>query len=147
VTDDSYATSMRIAATPEAVFPYLTDPRLMVRWMGNWADLQPQPDGTFSVDINGMPVRGRYVAVEPPNRVVFTWGVPGHAVLLPGSTTVEITLRADGDATVVELVHRDLPPEEAAGHGLGWEHYLPRLAVLAAGGDPGPDDWMTKNAS
>jgi hypothetical protein len=24
-------------------------------------------------------------------------------------------------------------------HLIGWEHYLPRLAVAVAGGDPGPD--------
>jgi hypothetical protein len=23
----------------------------------------------------------------------------------------------------------------------GWEHFLPRLAIVASGGDPGPDPW------
>jgi uncharacterized protein YndB with AHSA1/START domain len=135
---DRYTTSVRIAAAPEAVFPYLTDPTLMVRWIGEWADLRPAPGGTFAVNIEGNPVRGEFVTVEPPHRVVFTWGMAGSD-MPPGSTTVEITLRPDGDATVVELIHRDLPPEEVAGHGVGWEHYLPRLALAAAGGDPGPD--------
>jgi uncharacterized protein YndB with AHSA1/START domain len=38
---DRFTTSVRIAAAPETVFPYLTDPALMVRWMGEWADLHP----------------------------------------------------------------------------------------------------------
>lgn len=45
-----------------------------------------------------------------------------------GSPTVEITLEPDGDGTLLQLVHRDLPPEEAPRHGEGWEHYLPLLA-------------------
>ena len=27
-------------------------------------------------------------------------------------------------------------------HARGWDHYLGRLAVVAAGGDPGPDPWL-----
>jgi uncharacterized protein YndB with AHSA1/START domain len=139
VTDDAFTTSVRIGAQPDVVFPYLTDPVLMVRWMGEWADLQAKPGGRFAVDIQGTPVRGEFVEVDPPHRLVFTWGAPGNAAVPPGSTTVEITLRPDGEATLVELVHRDLPPQEVAGHGIGWNHYLPRLAIAAAGGDPGSD--------
>ena len=139
--DDTYTTAIRIAATPEKVFPYLTDASLIVRWMGDWADLQPHAGGRFCVDVSGVPVRGRYLAVEPPHRVVFSWGAAGNDTLPPGSTTVEITLRPDGDETVVELVHRDLPPEEVAKHGVGWGHFLDRLVIAAAGGDVGPDPW------
>jgi uncharacterized protein YndB with AHSA1/START domain len=139
--DDAFTTVIRIAASPEEVFPYLTDASLIVRWMGDWADLQPHTGGRFVLDVNGVPVRGRYLAVEPPQRVVFSWGAAGNDTLPPGSTTVEITLRADGDETVVELVHRDLPPEEVAQHGVGWGHFLDRLVIAAAGGEPGPDPW------
>lgn len=143
MSDDAFTTSLRIAAAPEAVFPYLTDPKLLVRWMGDWADLVPEPGGTYAVDIGGVPVRGRFVEVDPPRRVVFTWGVAGRDDLPAGGSTVEITLRPDGAATVVELVHRDLPPEERPRHADGWDHYLPRLATAAGGGDPGPDPWAT----
>jgi uncharacterized protein YndB with AHSA1/START domain len=124
----AYTTSIRIEAKPDEVFPYLTDAALMVRWMGDWADLAAEPGGAFAVDIEGTPVRGEYRVVEPPHRVVLSWGVPGNDVIPVGSSTVEITLAPDGDGTVVQLVHRDLPPEEVAKHGVGWEHYLPRLA-------------------
>jgi uncharacterized protein YndB with AHSA1/START domain len=87
---------------------------------------------------------GKFVDVQPPNRLVFTFGWEGDdAVTKPGSSTVEITLRVDGNGTLVRLVHRALPTEEsAAQHGQGWEHYLARLAVAAAGGDPGPDKFQ-----
>ncbi|TVZ96600.1 activator of Hsp90 ATPase-like protein [Streptomyces sp. BK340] len=58
----------------------------------------------------------------------------------PGSSTVEITLEPVPEGTLPRLVHRDLPsPEACAAHEEGWTHYTGRLAVVAAGGDPGPD--------
>jgi uncharacterized protein YndB with AHSA1/START domain len=80
------------------------------------------------------------VVVEPPTRLVFTWGWEGADEMPPGSTTVEVRLTPDGDATIVRLTHRDLPtPEQVESHAAGWGHFLARLAVAATGGDPGPD--------
>jgi uncharacterized protein YndB with AHSA1/START domain len=143
VTDDVFTTSLRISASPAEVYPYLTDPGLLTRWMGDHAELDPVAGGTYAVDINGVPVRGRFVELDPPQRLVFTWGVAGNDAVPAGSTTVEITLTADGDQTVLELAHRDLPPEEIPRHDAGWGHFLPRLAIAAAGRDPGPDPWAT----
>ncbi len=129
---------------PADVFPYLIDAELMVRWMGDWADLDPAADGRFVVDINGVPIRGRFLVIEPPNRVVFSWGAAGNEHIPPESTTVEITLRSVGEATVLQLVHRHLPPDQLPQHGLGWAHFLDRLAIAAGGDDPGPDPWATE---
>jgi len=78
--------------------------------------------------------------VSPPHKVTYTWGWEddGNPVP-PGSSTVEITLTADGDDTIVRLVHRGLPLEAVEPHAAGWRHYLARLATAGAGGDPGPD--------
>jgi hypothetical protein len=83
------------------------------------------------------------VALEPYSRVVFTWGYAeppdGSENPLPaGSTTVEVEFVPDGDATIVRLTHR-VPTDLHDFHVLGWENYLERLAIVAAGGDPGPD--------
>jgi uncharacterized protein YndB with AHSA1/START domain len=129
-SDDVLTASVRIAAPPAAVFPYLVDSSLIVQWIGEWADLAPEPGGTFALDINKTPVRGEFVEVDPPRRVVFTWGVPGRDLLPPGSTTVEIVLTPDGGQTLVELFHRDLPAEERPGHLEGWLRMLDRLAAL-----------------
>jgi len=138
---DTYSTSIRIAATPEEVFPYFTDADLFVRWMGDWAKLEPAAGGVFAADINGVPIRGEYVVVEPPHRLVFTWGAAGSEVLPAGSTTVEVTLAAEGDETLLELFHRDLPADEVPKHASGWAHYLARIAETAAGSDTCPDPW------
>ena len=122
--------TVRIAASPADVFPYFIDPALLVQWIGEWADLHPEPGGRFALDIGKTPVRGEYVEIEPPRRVVFTWGVAGKDSLPPGSTTVEIVLTADGSDTVVELFHHDLPAGELDSHLKGWTAMLDRLVRL-----------------
>ena len=137
---------VRIAARPEAVFAFFTDPEKMVQWKGRRADLDPRPGGVYRVEISDQAIaRGEYVEIEPPSRVVFTWGWegqesgPGEHAVPPGSSRVEVSLEADGDGTIVRLRHFDLPEQSRDVHGQGWDLYLGRLVVAAAGGDPGPD--------
>ena len=130
MTAEVLAAAVRIAAPPSVVFPYFTDPVLMVQWIGDWAELTAAPGGAFALDINKTPVRGHYVEIDPPRRVVFTWGVAGNDTLPPGSTTVEVVLTADQEETLVELFHHDLPAADFPGHLEGWTGMLARLATL-----------------
>ena len=120
--------TITIDASPAEVFPYLVDPTLLARWLGSWADVDPRPGGRFAVDVGEAAVRGTYVAVEPPGRVVFTWGVPGRDELPPGGSTVEILLSARGDQTVVDLIHHGLPEQQRPRHARGWAERLDALA-------------------
>ena len=130
--------TVRIAALPEVVFPYFTDPALAVKWIADAAYLDPRPGGTFSVNVRGNPALGEFVAVEPPHRVIFTWGIEGRGDLPPGSSTVEVVLQPDGDETVVTLTHRDLPTEDyRRSHEEGWTEFLGVLAQVAAADPPG----------
>jgi uncharacterized protein YndB with AHSA1/START domain len=133
---------VRIDASPETVFEFFTDPVKAVRWMGTQATLDPRPGGVYRIEMSEQVVAlGEYVEVDPPNRVVMTWGWEGGmASVGPGGSTVEVTLAADGDGTLVRLVHSGLPtPESAAAHSDGWDEYMARLVIAAEGGDPGPD--------
>jgi uncharacterized protein YndB with AHSA1/START domain len=134
----------RIAAKPETVFSYFTDPEKMLRWMGVTADLDPKPGGIFRVNVTGKDIaRGTYVEVTPHTRIVFTWGWEGSETRPgPGQSTVEALLAPDGDGTVLRIRHQGLTGEQRTGHAEGWNHYLDRLVVSAAGGDPGPDSWV-----
>lgn len=140
---------IRIEAGPETVFPFFTDPKRMVRWMGLDATLDPRPGGVFSFSsLENYAVEGEYVAVEPPSRVVFTWGFSGlpggrENPLPPGVSTVEVELVPDDEATLVRLTHT-VPSVTAEFHTAGWDNYLPRLAVVATGGDPGPDPFLER---
>jgi uncharacterized protein YndB with AHSA1/START domain len=136
------AATVFVAATPERVYEYFTQPAAIVRWMGEYALLEAEPHGRFAVDIRGTPVRGRYLELEPPHRLVISWGYAGSDRLPPGTSTVEIRLTAERGGTRVELEHRDLPEAETPGHASGWTHYLARLELAARGGDAGPDQGM-----
>jgi uncharacterized protein YndB with AHSA1/START domain len=124
--------SVRIAAPPHIVFPYFTDPALATRWLANSALLIARPGGTLAIDVRGNPARGEYVVVDPPHRVVFTWGMEGSEEFPPGSSTVEVVLAAEGDETVVTLTHSDLPGEDYhRSHREGWGEFLGLLAEAA----------------
>ena len=136
---------VQIAARPETVFEFFTDPEKQVLWMGRRAVLDPRPGGIYDVEISDRShALGEFVEVEAPNRMVFTFGWKGqeaggegeHAIP-PGSTRVEVTLEPEAGGTLVRLRHLDLPEQAREIHGQGWELFLGRLAIAAAGGDPG----------
>jgi uncharacterized protein YndB with AHSA1/START domain len=143
VTDEELALEVetRVDAPPEVVFAYFTDPERYRRWKGSSAELDPRPEGGYRVEMgaNGW-VAGEYVVVDPPNRIVFTWGWESDGAVPPGSTRVEVTLVPDGDATIVRLRHSGFTDQMSRDrHEQGWRYLLSRLAVAGAGGDPGPD--------
>jgi uncharacterized protein YndB with AHSA1/START domain len=135
-----------IAASRETVWEFLVDPEKAVRWMGRAATFDLRPGGRYRVEvIPGHIASGAFVEIDPPHRLVYTWGWEQRSgsPVPPGSTTVEFELVQSGDHTRLRLSHRDLPDAEAAAsHAHGWDHYLERLAVAAPGGDPGPDPWI-----
>ena len=137
-----------IAARPETVWEFLVDPVRATRWMGMNASLDPRPGGLYLVDvIPNHTARGEFVEVEPPHRLVFTWGwdanEDGPNPVPPGSTTIEIELVPDGDGTLLRFSHELPTVESAESHAHGWDHYLGRLATAAAGSDPGADPWVS----
>ena len=134
-----------IAASPETVWELLVDPDLAIRWMGQVATLDVRPGGGYRVEvIPGHTASGEFVEVDRPRRLVHTWGWEGESGVPPGSSTVEYELVPNGDGTLLRFTHRDLPSAEAAeSHAHGWDHYLERLETAAAGGDPGPDPWIS----
>jgi len=131
IRNDVILATERIKAAPEVVFPYFTDPALIVRWIGSRAEVDPQPGGVFCLDFGEVVARGVYITVEPPSRVAFTWGIPGDDALPAGGSTVDVVLTRDGDDTVVVLTHRGLPATQLDNHRAGWEHRLAQLGAAA----------------
>jgi uncharacterized protein YndB with AHSA1/START domain len=138
----------RVSGSPDEVFDYFTDPEKYRRWQGQKADLDPRPGGLYQVTVApDVRIRGKYVAVERPRRVMMTWGfesileIPrGLAQVPPGSSTVEFSFEPDGDGTIIRVRHTGLPSDEAReAHQLGWDAYVSRLATVTQGADPGRD--------
>ena len=136
------AASIFIHAPPARVYEYFTQPEAVVRWMGEFALLEPKSGGRFEVDVRGTPVRGRYLELDPPHRLLLSWGYADSERLPPGASTVEVRLIADAGGTRVELEHRQLPLDQEPPHHVGWSHYLGRLELAATAGDAGPDPGM-----
>src|SRR5437899_240662 len=139
---------LAIDASPETVWQFLVDPDKATRWMGLTASFDARPGGEYRVGvIPGHTAAGEFVEVDPPRRLVFTWGwEPGHDgtnAVPPGSSTVEIELTTTGEGTTLRFRHYRLPSTQAAeSHAHGWDHYLERLTIAASGGDPGEDPWI-----
>ena len=149
--------TLHIPGAPEDVFPYFTDPVRYVHWMGSEAKLEPVPGGVYRIKMaDGFKAAGEFLVVERPHRGAFTCGFSDEALaqrtkhepveatsgraMPPGSTRVTVTLEAEDGGSHLTLRHENLPdPELREGHRVAWNTYLPRLAVHAAGGDPGPD--------
>jgi uncharacterized protein YndB with AHSA1/START domain len=143
-----YERTLSIGASPETVWEFFVDPKKAMQWMGIDAELDPQAGGVYRcVVIPGHTAIGEFVELDRPNRIVFTWGWDGSESVPPGSSTIEVDLTGDDEGTSVRFVHNLSTAEAAASHKTGWDHYLPRLEIAAAGGDPGEDPWVTEAPS
>ncbi len=138
-----------IDADAATVFAFFTDPQRLIRWMGVSAELDPRPGGIFLVDVNsGWVARGEFKEVVPVTRLAYTWGWDGsNENVAPGSSLIEIDLLPKNGSTLVCFSHSGLPAPAVPGHSEGWTHYLGRLAIAAAGGDPGPDPRVTRSSA
>ncbi len=129
----------------DATFELITQPERLRRWQTVAArvDLRAGGDYRWTV-VPGHSASGTFVEVVPGKRVVFTWGWEEGSELLPGQSTVTVTLRPTDGGTEVRLVHEGLTSAQEASHAEGWNHYLDRLVRAGASGDAGPDDWAAE---
>lgn len=134
---ETLVVTLEIAARPETVFGFFTDPTAFATWMGGGlgtAALEPRPGGALRVEFpNETVVRGEVVAIEPPGRFAFTWGYEGDESLPPGASTVEIVLDPVAGGTRLTLRHSGLPDGATRdAHRGGFRLYLSRLAAESA---------------
>jgi uncharacterized protein YndB with AHSA1/START domain len=144
-----YERTLSIDASPETVWEFFVDPEKLMRWKGINAELDARAGGAYFCEvIPGHTARGEFIELDRPNRLVFSWGWDRNDGVPPGSSTIEVELTASGEGTSLRFVHTNLPSAEAvASHTHGWDHYLPRLEIAAAGGDPGEDPWVAEAPS
>ena len=154
IDGDTVIHELVLPAPADHVFDMFTDPRQLILWIGISADLEPRPGGSFRFEIvPGQFCEGRYLVVERPSRLVFTWGWtdPGFG-LPPGSSHVEVTLTPTGGGarqTRLRLVHSGLAGDLGLLHDDGWSRFFARLTAIAGGEQPAaypgerPDERLT----
>lgn len=122
-----------VQAPPEEVFSFFTSTDRWLMWQGTEAEIDARPGGIFRVNVRGDGfASGTFVEVDPPRRLVFTWGWEQSPYPVPpGSSTVEITLKATATGTLLTLTQSGLPDEAMIGlHEEGWRIMLPHLASI-----------------
>ena len=134
---------IQIAAPPATVFAFLTDPQKILSWMGTDATTEAHPGGLYLVKGIGERAnvaRGAFREVVPVHRLAYSFGWEGKEEVPPGSSLIEVDLIGRDGGTLLRMTQSGLPNEaQCASHDKGWTHYLGRLAVAAAGRDPGID--------
>ncbi|MCM1971349.1 SRPBCC domain-containing protein [Streptomyces sp. G1] len=141
---DTVTLERRIEARPETVFALFTDREKWLSWMGADGTFSFEPGGSYRIRVTGEDVAsGRFLTVDPPERLVFTWGWEQGVLPVPaGSTRVEITLEPTDQGTLLHLIHSGLPTSESCeAHAETWQHYTDRLTLRAEGTTPAPDPW------
>jgi uncharacterized protein YndB with AHSA1/START domain len=131
-----------IASPPATVFAFLTDPEKILSWMGAEATTEPHPGGLYLVKGigGGNAARGEFREVVPVHRLAYSFGWEGNEAVPPGSSLIEIDLIDQDGGTLLRFTQSGLPDAtQCANHDRGWRHYVGRLAIAAAGGNPGVD--------
>ena len=124
----------------------LTDPGRLARWHGQ-VEGDLRPGGKFRVYIEGADIEstGRVEACEPPRRLLVTTretdesyrkgqGVP------PFDASVEATLTADGDQTILVIEVQGMPLDKIAFYGAGWQIHAENLATYLGGRERGDSE-------
>ena len=129
----SIEVTKRLSAPIDEVFRWWTEPALVERWMAPIGDVRATLDarigGSLQVVMSGQGVviehTGEFLEIDRPRRLVFTWR-SRFTGQQPSIVTVE--LEPDGDdATIVRLVHAELPESAVSSHRDGWGGMLARL--------------------
>jgi uncharacterized protein YndB with AHSA1/START domain len=120
-------------AKPEQVFDAWVDPVSVKAWLagGEKAIVDAREDGLFFIEMRSgdrnKPHYGRYLRVERPRLLEFTW-VSEHTQGKESVVTIELAAR-DGK-TELTLTHEGLPDQrQADGHKGGWGQFLESLTT------------------
>jgi uncharacterized protein YndB with AHSA1/START domain len=137
-----------LPGTVERVWSYLTDGDLRRKWLAA-GDMVLRPGAAFELvwrndALSAKPgqrpagfseehrMHSRIVAVDPPRRLVFTWGEHGTG-------EVEFRLEQQGDRVLLTVVHRRVPDRDALLKvSAGWHAHLDTLLAVLSGSQAEP---------
>ena len=120
----------RFATDIDDLWSALTDPTRLARWYGEVeGDLRVGGEYRARLFASGWEGTGRVEACEPPNRLLVSTIGPGES----GRGTIEVTLSADGDQTVLVWEERGMPLNLIDAYGAGIQVHVEDLAEHVAG--------------
>lgn len=125
--------TVTVLAPRETVFQYLTETPRWAAWWGAGSTIDARPGGRMHIRYpDGTEAAGDVVEVDPPSRIVFTYGYVKGTPIPPGASRVTIRLETEPGGTRVNLTH-DLPDETLVEeHTQGWRYQLSLFSNLLA---------------
>lgn len=130
-----------IAAAPDRVFAAWTDPTLLKAWWGPTgvscpdAEIDLRVGGHYRI-ANRFPdgrivwIVGRFVAIEPPHRLSYTWMLEPTETPEPREERVTVSFNRCGAGTEVTVQHERIESALLRDkHAAGWDGCLEGLAA------------------
>ncbi len=138
---DRLVVRRRIGAPAAWLFEAWTEPRHLMRWWGPAAANCPAAEvdltrgGRFRIanrfaDGSEVWITGRYVQIDPPELLVFTWQIEGRDT---AGEQVTVRFEPAGNSTDVTVIHERIADAAAReSHASGWDGCLGGLVQYAA---------------
>jgi uncharacterized protein YndB with AHSA1/START domain len=128
-----------IRAPSARVFEAISDPKMLVKWLADRAEIAPQKGGRYALGWTDGPTHsGEIVEFEPGKSIGFAWEWPG--VSLRG-TVFRLSVEPKDDGTLLVVEHTGFPRSEEwtdlyGGAEWGWTYFAMNLkALLETGRD------------
>jgi glutathione S-transferase len=148
MSSDTLVLTRHFKASPARVFAAFTEKPLMQAWYGPESHSCPRCEvdarvgGKYRIELHSAAgsvnvVSGEFREIQPPERLVYTWGWLRGAGRSP-DTLVTITFRERDGGTDLRLEQTGfLTAEDRDAHGHGWNSTLNSLDALLAGNPKG----------
>ena len=121
--------SVVIRAPRENVYRFLTDTPRWATWWGAGSRIDARPGGALLIRFpDGTEVTGEVVDMNPPERMVFTYGFVKGEPIAPGGSVVTIRLAPHGLGTEVHVTHEFDAVGPRDHHIQGWRYQLALFA-------------------
>jgi uncharacterized protein YndB with AHSA1/START domain len=125
--------TISIHADPDIVFSFLTDSARWALWWGAGSTIDARPGGDVRIRYpDGTAVSGTVVEVQPPHRIVFTYGYVSGRPIAPGASTVTISLETEPRGTRLHLTHAMADEATRDEHVQGWRYQLALFSNIVA---------------
>jgi len=130
-------------APPDLVYDEWLDAEHMTEWMcprparPTRVVLDPRTGGEYRIEVDDegfeFTIFGRYLVLDRPNRIQFTWNCSTWEPGTPDSVVTVTFEAAQDDQTLMTIQHAQLPPGLVNEHQSGWTgvaHQLERWLAI-----------------
>jgi activator of HSP90 ATPase len=113
----TFSKTFRINAEPSDIYSALTNPFTIELWSGYPAVMSEEPGLEFSLWDGDIP--GKNIEFVKDRKMVQEWYFGDQ----PEKSVVTVSIRPDGDNSIVTVEHTNIPDEDFSEIAEGWKEY------------------------